>query len=194
MALRWRRWRGSQTNDPITPEGFASNHMGGMLGGISSGAPVVVRAGGQADVVDSARAADHRHRWPAAHDQGAGPPRSLHLSPRGAGGRGHGGAGAVRCLFAAAGDRRGERRRAAAGRELAFCDAEILRLVDRRRRVAQAAGATSEQLQRATQQQRLDEADELGFDQAAARQLFAAVERMVATAGTSADVSGEDGS
>lgn len=34
---------GSQTNDGITPDGFISNHMGGILGGISNGAPIVVR-------------------------------------------------------------------------------------------------------------------------------------------------------
>jgi chorismate synthase len=34
---------GSQSNDPITPEGFSSNHMGGILGGISNGEPIVVR-------------------------------------------------------------------------------------------------------------------------------------------------------
>ena len=36
--------RGSQTNDALRPEGFATNHMGGLLGGISTGAPIVVRA------------------------------------------------------------------------------------------------------------------------------------------------------
>jgi chorismate synthase len=35
--------RGSETNDPIVPDGFASNHMGGLLGGMSTGAPLVVR-------------------------------------------------------------------------------------------------------------------------------------------------------
>jgi chorismate synthase len=35
---------GSQNNDPITANGFASNNAGGILGGISSGQPVVVRA------------------------------------------------------------------------------------------------------------------------------------------------------
>ncbi|MEF3191744.1 MAG: chorismate synthase [Campylobacterales bacterium] len=38
------RMRGSQNNDPITPDGFFSNHAGGVLGGISTGAPVVARA------------------------------------------------------------------------------------------------------------------------------------------------------
>ena len=35
------RQRGSQHRDAMTPEGFASNHAGGILGGISSGQPVV---------------------------------------------------------------------------------------------------------------------------------------------------------
>jgi chorismate synthase len=38
------RMRGSQANDGITPEGFSSNHAGGILGGISTGADLVVRA------------------------------------------------------------------------------------------------------------------------------------------------------
>lgn len=35
---------GSQNNDPITPEGYASNNAGGILGGISTGMDIVVRA------------------------------------------------------------------------------------------------------------------------------------------------------
>jgi len=35
---------GSQNNDPLTPEGFASNHAGGILAGISNGDDVVARA------------------------------------------------------------------------------------------------------------------------------------------------------
>ncbi|MEN8141890.1 MAG: chorismate synthase [Thermodesulfobacteriota bacterium] len=35
--------RGSENNDPITPEGFASNNSGGILAGISNGDPVVAR-------------------------------------------------------------------------------------------------------------------------------------------------------
>ncbi len=34
---------GSQHNDPITPDGFATNHAGGILGGISTGADIVFR-------------------------------------------------------------------------------------------------------------------------------------------------------
>ena len=35
--------KGSQNNDPITPEGFATNHAGGILGGISNGDTIVVK-------------------------------------------------------------------------------------------------------------------------------------------------------
>ncbi|RVU45257.1 chorismate synthase [Rubrivivax rivuli] len=35
--------RGSQHGDELTPEGFASNHAGGVLGGISTGQDLVVR-------------------------------------------------------------------------------------------------------------------------------------------------------
>jgi chorismate synthase len=35
---------GSRNNDPITAQGFLSNNAGGILGGISSGQPLVVRA------------------------------------------------------------------------------------------------------------------------------------------------------
>lgn len=34
--------RGSENRDEITPQGFLSNHAGGILGGISSGQPVIV--------------------------------------------------------------------------------------------------------------------------------------------------------
>jgi chorismate synthase len=35
--------KGSQNNDAITPEGFKTNHSGGMLGGISNGDEIVVK-------------------------------------------------------------------------------------------------------------------------------------------------------
>ncbi len=38
------RLLGSQNNDPMTPEGFLSNNAGGILGGISSGQDIIVRA------------------------------------------------------------------------------------------------------------------------------------------------------
>jgi len=34
--------RGTEHRDPLTPTGFASNHAGGVLGGISTGQPIVV--------------------------------------------------------------------------------------------------------------------------------------------------------
>lgn len=34
---------GSENNDPITPDGFASNNAGGILAGISNGEPIVAR-------------------------------------------------------------------------------------------------------------------------------------------------------
>jgi chorismate synthase len=37
------RLSGSENNDPITPGGFLSNHAGGILGGISTGADIVAR-------------------------------------------------------------------------------------------------------------------------------------------------------
>lgn len=37
------RKRGSQNNDPILPQGFASNHAGGILAGISNGDAIVAR-------------------------------------------------------------------------------------------------------------------------------------------------------
>jgi chorismate synthase len=35
--------KGSEANDPITPEGFASNHAGGILAGISTGQDIIMR-------------------------------------------------------------------------------------------------------------------------------------------------------
>jgi chorismate synthase len=38
------RLKGSENNDPITPEGFKSNKAGGILGGISNGDEIIIRA------------------------------------------------------------------------------------------------------------------------------------------------------
>jgi len=38
------RLKGSENNDPITPDGFASNRAGGILGGISNGDEIIARA------------------------------------------------------------------------------------------------------------------------------------------------------
>ena len=35
---------GSENNDPLIPEGYGSNHAGGILGGISTGMDIIVRA------------------------------------------------------------------------------------------------------------------------------------------------------
>ena len=35
--------KGSQANDPITPEGFLSNHAGGILAGITNGDEIIIR-------------------------------------------------------------------------------------------------------------------------------------------------------
>ena len=37
------RMKGSESNDPISAEGFRSNNAGGVLGGISTGQPIVMR-------------------------------------------------------------------------------------------------------------------------------------------------------
>jgi len=37
--------RGSENNDPIRHNGFLSNHHGGLLGGITTGMPLVCRVG-----------------------------------------------------------------------------------------------------------------------------------------------------
>lgn len=44
-GFKLARMRGSEANDPIGPEGFQSNHAGGILGGISNGEEVVARVG-----------------------------------------------------------------------------------------------------------------------------------------------------
>ena len=38
------RLKGSENNDPITPDGFASNNAGGILGGVSNGDDIILRA------------------------------------------------------------------------------------------------------------------------------------------------------
>jgi len=43
-GLEAARLMGSENNDPITPDGFASNRAGGILGGISNGDEIIARA------------------------------------------------------------------------------------------------------------------------------------------------------
>jgi chorismate synthase len=38
------RLKGSENNDPLTPHGFRTNHAGGILGGISNGDEILIRA------------------------------------------------------------------------------------------------------------------------------------------------------
>ena len=46
---------GTEHSDEMTPQGFLSNHAGGILGGISTGQDIVGRDRGQADFVDTSR-------------------------------------------------------------------------------------------------------------------------------------------
>jgi chorismate synthase len=39
------RLRGSQNNDPLGPDGFFTNHAGGILAGITTGAEIIIRVG-----------------------------------------------------------------------------------------------------------------------------------------------------
>jgi len=43
-GFRAARMKGSECNDPIIPEGFRTNHAGGILAGITTGAEMVIRA------------------------------------------------------------------------------------------------------------------------------------------------------
>ena len=42
-GFRAARMKGSECNDPIHPEGFRTNHAGGVLAGITTGAEIVIR-------------------------------------------------------------------------------------------------------------------------------------------------------
>lgn len=43
IGFEHARGKGTEVNDKLYPDGFATNHHGGVLGGLSSGAPIVVR-------------------------------------------------------------------------------------------------------------------------------------------------------
>ena len=77
---------------------FLSNNAGGILGGISTGQPIVVPLRGQADLVDPHAPAHHRPVRQRDRDLHQGPPRSLRRHPRRAGRRGHDGDRAGRPL------------------------------------------------------------------------------------------------
>lgn len=126
---------GSESNDPLSSDGFVSNHMGGILGGISNGARVVARA-----AVKPTSSIRHEQQTVDT----AGNPRTIRVKGR------HDPCICIRVVPVAEammslilcdaflrqqalreGPDHDEHRRA----EMAFCDAEIARLVDRRRRL-----------------------------------------------------------
>jgi chorismate synthase len=43
VGFQAARMTGSECNDPITPEGFATNHAGGILAGITNGDEIIIR-------------------------------------------------------------------------------------------------------------------------------------------------------
>ncbi len=49
---------GSENNDPMTKDGFSSNHAGGILGGISSGQDIIVQDLRQTNTIDRKDPAD----------------------------------------------------------------------------------------------------------------------------------------
>jgi chorismate synthase len=103
--------RGSVHGDSLTPNGFATNNAGGVLGGISTGQDLEVSIAIKPtssiltprDTIDAERPAD-----PGGHQ---GPPRPLRRHPRDADRRSHAGAGGDGPRAAAP---RAVRRRAAA--------------------------------------------------------------------------------
>ena len=92
------RLRGEENADAMRagPDGaphFLSNHAGGVLGGISSGQPVVVRVAFKPTSSILTPQPTHRPAGRRDRDRHQGPPRSLRRHPRRAGGRGDDGAG-----------------------------------------------------------------------------------------------------
>ncbi len=84
--------KGSEHGDELTPEGFASNHAGGVLGGISTGQPIVVSIAVKptSSIRVPRRSIDSRR---ADHGRDPRPPRSLRRHPCHADRRGDAGAG-----------------------------------------------------------------------------------------------------
>ena len=90
-ALTRRGERRRDARWAMTAPLFLSNHAGGILGGISTGQPMVCALRGQADLVDPDPAPDRRPPRQRDRDRDQGPPRPLRRHPRRAGGRGDGG-------------------------------------------------------------------------------------------------------
>jgi chorismate synthase len=188
--------RGSEANDPIAPEGFLSNHMGGILGGISSGAPVVVRAAVK-------RTSSIRHEQQTIDT--AGQPRTLRVPGR------HDPCICPRVVPVAEAmvalvlcdaflrqqaieEARTDRDQVIA--ELSFCDGEILRLVNRRRRVIADGGLRPDEAgEQALQNARGEMAEQMGIPVEQAQALFALVEQVAVSqelsAGAYAATTGE---
>ncbi|MDH3225227.1 MAG: chorismate synthase, partial [Gemmatimonadota bacterium] len=130
------RRRGSETNDAMAPEGFLTNHMGGILGGITNGEPLIVRAAVKPT-------SSIRHEQDTV-DQ-AGTPRKIVVRGR------HDPCICIRVVPVAEAMvalvlcdaylrqqaiEEASRDPGQLGAELAFCDAEILRWIHRRRSLA----------------------------------------------------------
>ena len=84
--------RGSQTNDVFDGERYLTNFPGGIAGGISNGAEIVVRVAVRPPPPSASRRPPRRATGGHRHARHRGPPRSVHLPARRAGGRGHDGA------------------------------------------------------------------------------------------------------
>ena len=172
--------RGSESNDPIAPEGFVSNHMGGVLGGISSGAPVVVRA-----AVKPTSSIRHEQQTIDT----AGQPRTLRVPGR------HDPCICPRVVPVAEAmvalvlcdaylrqqaieEAKTDPQQLAA--ELSFCDGEMLRLIYRRRQVVSNGGGArlDEAAKRALQEARGQMSEQLGISAQRAEALFALVEQV----------------
>ena len=132
--------KGSEHGDELSPQGFRSNHAGGVLGGISTGQDLVVSHRRQADQLDPHPARFDRPRRPADAGGNLRPPRPLRRHPRHADCRGTAGAGADgpcaapprtvrRRAAAAAADCRLGRRMSATGRSQALIPERAARRV-----------------------------------------------------------------
>jgi hypothetical protein len=69
--------KGSEHGDEMTPQGFASNNNGGVLGGISTGQDVTGVARAETDVQHPHSAPHDRRARGADHDRDHRPPRSV---------------------------------------------------------------------------------------------------------------------
>jgi chorismate synthase len=171
------RLRGSQANDPITPDGCGGNKMGGVLGGISSGAPLVARLAVkptpsiriEQPTIDIA-GAPRTIRAPGRHDPCICP-RIVPVAES-----------MVALVLCDAHLRQqamleAQQRPTEQEAELAFCDGELLRLLHRRRQVVEGAPLLDNARQAKLAALQGDLATRLGYDPAFAREFFALVDR-----------------